>query len=186
MIDRLINLKDKQLQCYEDFLKLQTRISIEYLPQNFDQLENFLSSDLYFPIIKDHLAVEFKQKRYKIIQEAKRTWLNLYIQAYQIKIQEYEHQYQQDLNQFELKNINHMHINEKSLLDSFNDYIDYRINRIKQDIYFEKLPSYHKQVLRKRQCLRWPKKMVTVNPTVILDILYHPFTSTQLAYLSRG
>ena len=115
MIDRLINLKDKQLQYYEDFLKLQTRISIEYLPQNFDQLENFLSSDLYIPIIKDHLAVEFKQKRYKIIQEAKRTWLNLYIQAYQIKIQEYEHQYQQDLNQFELKNINHMHINEKSI-----------------------------------------------------------------------
>ncbi|CAF4782486.1 unnamed protein product, partial [Rotaria sp. Silwood2] len=185
-IDQLVNLRQTQIQCYEDFHKLQTRISIQYLPRNFDKLERFIASDHDLPLIKDTIAVEFKQKRYKIIQDAKRTWLNMYIEAYVSKIQEYEHQYQRDLNEFELTHINDMCINEKSLFRSFVDYINHRTNRMLQEIYCEKLPPYRKQLVRVRERLKWPKKMVTVFPTVIFDILYHPFTPTQLAYLSRG
>ena len=140
-------------------------------------------------MIKDNIAVEFKQKRCKIIQEAKRTWLNMYIDVYESKIQEYEHQYQQDLDLFELNSLNHVyHYNETTtpLFNSFNNYINHRINTMKQEIYYDKLPVYRRQLLRFRRRLESTKKMVTVSPKVMIDLIYHPFTANQLAYLSKG
>ncbi|CAF1117535.1 unnamed protein product [Rotaria sordida] len=76
MIDRLRHLQEKQVQFYEDLEKLVARVSIDFLPRSFDELERFVSFDDYFPLIKDNIAVEFKQNSYKIIQEAKHIWLN--------------------------------------------------------------------------------------------------------------
>jgi hypothetical protein len=181
-----VNIQQTQFQFYEDFLKLQTRISIEWLPQNFDQLEHLIAVDLYFPTIKDNIAVEFKQKRYKIIQETKRTWLNMYMDAYEMKIQEYERDYQQELNQFEFNSSSHIQMNGTTLFNAISAYMNHRIYRMKDELYYDMIPLYRRQMLRLRQRLGWPKKMVSVCPKVILDVNYHPFTTTQLAYLSRG
>ncbi|CAF1330250.1 unnamed protein product, partial [Rotaria sordida] len=70
------HLQEKQVQFYEDLEKLVARVSIDFLPRSFDELERLVSFDDYFPLIKDNIAVEFKQNSYKIIQEAKRIWLN--------------------------------------------------------------------------------------------------------------
>ncbi|CAF3300302.1 unnamed protein product, partial [Rotaria sp. Silwood2] len=134
-----------------------------------------------------HIAVEFKQKRYKIIQEATRTWLNMYVDAYESEIQEYEHQYQQALNEFELNHLNHVqHINGITLFNSFINYINHRTNRIKQEIYYDKIPVYRRQLLRLHRRLDSSTKMVPVSLKVIIVLIYYPCTATQLAYLSRG
>ncbi len=68
------------------------RVELTSFDRNFDKLESVIACDDYFPVIKDHIAVQFKQKHYKIIQEAKRTWLNMYMEAYEIKIEKNTHQ----------------------------------------------------------------------------------------------
>jgi len=190
-MDRLIELRQKQLHVLEDVLQLETQVSIRFLPDNFDQSENFIAPDLYLPLIK---TIEFKQKRDKILQEAKRTWLNSYINIYEITYQDYEYQYQQDLKQFELDCSNHVHhrneIIPTTLFNSFLTYINHLINRIKQEIYYEKLPLYRRKLLRRLRRQQHlgstRKKLVNVGPQVIIDLLQHPFTATELAYLSKG
>lgn len=190
-MDRLLKLHETQLQCYEDLQKLETRVSINFLPRNFDKLECFIAFDHYFPLIKDNIAVEFKQKRYKIIQEAKRTCLNIHVKAYESKIQQFEDQYQRELYQFQFMNSNPSSMNNgttaTTLYNSFINYINYRTNRMKQESFYERIPVYRKQLLRQyRRGLGSKKKMVSVYPNVIVDLIYHPFTATQLSYLSRG
>ena len=64
---------------------LETRILCKFLPQNFDDFENFITSITYLPLNNDQKIIEVKNKRYKIIQEAKRIWLNYFFHAYEFK-----------------------------------------------------------------------------------------------------
>ncbi|CAF4629405.1 unnamed protein product, partial [Rotaria socialis] len=75
---------------------LEIRIYCKFLPLNFDHLENFISPTDYSPLNNNQKAIEMKNKHYKIIQEAKRQWLNYFLNIYEIKIQEYEQQYQNE------------------------------------------------------------------------------------------
>jgi hypothetical protein len=55
-----MHLQEAQMQLYEYFQQLEKRISIDFLPRNFDKLEDMITCDDYFPVIKDHIAVQFK------------------------------------------------------------------------------------------------------------------------------
>ncbi|CAF1290969.1 unnamed protein product [Rotaria sp. Silwood1] len=188
MIDRFMHLQKEQVLFCEDLQKLEARVAIDILPRSFDELEWLIEFDDYFPLIKDNIAVEFKQNRHKIIQEAKRTWFNTYIDAYESQIAEVEHQYEMELHQFELTNSSHSCLNNEitTLYQSFLNYINHRINRIKEEIAYEKIPIYKKKLLRAQRRSKFTNKTVTLKPNVIVDLIYHPFTDTQLAYLSRG
>ncbi|CAF4050299.1 unnamed protein product [Rotaria sp. Silwood2] len=186
-IDQLVQLRETQLQVFEEFLQLETRVSIQFLPEDFDNLEYFITPNLYSPLIQDSMAIELKQQQYKIIQEAKRTWLNIYIDAHEMKYREYEHQYQQDLKQFEFISSVHIDTTDITLFNCVLLYINHRVDRLKQEIYYEKLPIYRRKFVRLRQHLISTKKnLVTVAPTLILDVICHPFTIAELAYLSRS
>jgi hypothetical protein len=188
IIAQLNELQQTQMNIYEELLKLETHLSIEYLPIQFHRLEDFIvSSDLDSHLIKNHLATEYKQQRYKIIQEAKRTWLNIYLHVYESQIQEHDFQYQQNLSQLKQNILNNTSVDGITFYDSFITYMNHRQNRIEHDIYGEKIPIYRRKLLRvRRQHLKSIKKIVSVLPKVILDILYNPFTARELAYLSRG
>ncbi|CAF4351703.1 unnamed protein product, partial [Adineta steineri] len=84
-MDRLIQLRQTQLEVFEELLKLEVQISIEFLPKNFDHLENFIAPQIYLPVIKNDPIIQYKQQRYKIMQEAKRTWLNIFVDAFEIQ-----------------------------------------------------------------------------------------------------
>ncbi|CAF1237188.1 unnamed protein product [Rotaria sp. Silwood1] len=188
MIDRLKHLQEKQVRFYEDLAKLDVRVSIDFLPRSFDELEWFIELDDYFPFIKDNIAVEFKQNCYKIIQEAKRTWLNTYVGAYESQIQAFEHHYEVELHQFELTSSSRTCSNNEiiTLYQSFLNYIQRRIKRLKEEIAYEKIPIYRKQLLRIQRRSKSTNKTVTLKPNVIIDLIYHPFTAAEVAYLSRG
>ncbi|CAF3989642.1 unnamed protein product [Rotaria sordida] len=59
------------------------------------------------------------------------------------------------------------------------------ILRLKEEITYEKLPLSRKQILRVQRRSKSTSKTVSVRPNVIVDLMYHPFTASQLAYLSR-
>jgi hypothetical protein len=89
---------------------LQVRILCKFLPQNFDHLENFLSPLTYLPLNNNQKCIAIKNKRYKIIQEGKRVWLNYFLNTYEIKIYEYEQQYQCEYIKLETQLLNNPYI----------------------------------------------------------------------------
>ena len=154
--------------------------------------ENFIAPDLYTPLINDPIALEFQHQREKIIREAKRSWLYNYVCLYEIRLQNYEQHYQRDLHQFQLNTSSsdlmmNDHGTTTTLFHSFTAYMDHRINRIKHEIYFEKIPRYRSKLLRiQRLSSTNHRKLVDVSPQVIIDLIQHPFNADELAYLSRG
>ncbi|CAM4915795.1 unnamed protein product [Rotaria socialis] len=110
---------------------LEIRIHCKFLLQNFNHLEDFISSIDYLPLNNNARAIEIKNKRYTIIQEAKRLWLNYFLNIYEIKIQEYEQQYQNEFIQLEsLFSNNNGIINDTTMLNNIKEYINNRINRL--------------------------------------------------------
>ena len=83
-ISRLITIREKQAEIRKEQLMLEIRIHCKFLPENFDHLKNFISPIAYLPLNSNAKAIEIKNQRYKIIQEAKRLWLNYFINVYEI------------------------------------------------------------------------------------------------------
>ena len=79
---------------------LEVRIHCKFLPENLDHLQNFIASPItYLPFNNDQKFIEIKNQRYKIIHEAKHRWLNHLLNAYEIKIKQYESQCQYEFIQ---------------------------------------------------------------------------------------
>ncbi|CAF1241717.1 unnamed protein product [Rotaria sordida] len=188
IVAQLDQLQQIQMNNYEELLKLEIHVAIDYLPKQFHHLEKFIDSDhLNLSFKKNHLTTEFKQQGYKTIQEVKRTWLNFYLHFYELQIQEIDFQYQQNLSRLKQSLLKNTSVHGMTFYDSFITYMNHRQTRIEQEIYYEKIPIYRKKLLRiHRRHLKSIKKLVSVLPKVILDIPFNSFTARQLAYLSRG
>ena len=187
-IDRLLKLKDQQLDIFEKMSKLEIRESMQVLPKPYDQLEYFIAPDLYSPLIKNSLATEFKQRRYKIIQEAKRTWLNMDLHMYEKQYQTYHMEYQHELKQLELQSSTQLYENGTNMLyRSFLAYIEHHMDRLRQEWYSDKIQIYRRKLLRlAHRRSKAEKKLVSVTPLVMIDVFRHLFTTKEIAYLSRG
>ncbi|CAF1627848.1 unnamed protein product [Rotaria magnacalcarata] len=159
---------------------LEIRIHCKFLPQNFDHLENFISPIDYLPLNNNQKAIEIKNKRFRIIQEAKRQWLNYFLNIYEIKIQEYEQQYQNEFIQLESLFSNN---NDKTMLNNIKGHINNRINRLKKDIY-DKTASFRRIILQNRQRSSSTKNVIDVSPEPYLDLISNPFDKRQWNYLS--
>ncbi|CAF2146793.1 unnamed protein product, partial [Rotaria magnacalcarata] len=181
-INRLITIREKQAEIWKEQLMLEIQIHCKFLPQNFDQLENFISPTDYSPLNNNQKAIEIKNKHYKIIQEAKRLWLNYSLNIYEIKIQEYEQQYQNEFIKLESFFSNN---NDKTILNNIKEHINNRINRLKKDIY-DKIASFRRIILQNRQRSSSTKNVIGVSPEPYLDLISNPFDKRQWNYLSFG
>ncbi|CAF4734617.1 unnamed protein product [Rotaria magnacalcarata] len=170
-INRLITMREKQAEIWKEQLMLETRIHCKFLLQNFDQLEDFISSIDYLPLNNNQKAIEMKNKRYKIIQEAK----------------QYEQQYQNEfikLEPFFLNNNDNI-TNATTMLSNIKEHINNRINRLKKDIYV-KMASFRKIILQNRQRSSSTKNAIGVSTEPYLDLISNPFDKRQWNYLSLG
>ncbi|CAF4460492.1 unnamed protein product, partial [Adineta steineri] len=120
---------------------LEIRIHCKFLPQNLDHVQNFMAPISYLPLNNEQKSIEVKNKHYKIIQEAKRTWLNYLLNAYEIKITEYELQYQNAYINLESYVLTNMTTTSTSVLSQVQEYINCRISKLKNDIY-NKMSSF--------------------------------------------
>jgi hypothetical protein len=179
-------VQQTQFEVVEENVMLEQRIFCQFLPPNFDQLESFIAPDLYCPVINDRFGVEFKKKRKRILQQAKRTWLEIHAHAYEIKILEYEHQYQQALNKFELQfSTNTNLVNGISLFESVKTDLIHRKNRIIRQIKL-KMSFFRAKLLRHYQRSSFAKKTIGVSPEVTVDAIHNPLNTVELAQLSNG
>ncbi|CAF4778156.1 unnamed protein product, partial [Rotaria socialis] len=144
--------------------------------------ENFISPTDYLPLNNNQKAIEIKNKHYKIIQEAKRQWLNYFLNIYEIKIQEYEQQYQNEFIKLRSLFSNN---NDTTMLNNIKEHINNRINRLKKDIY-DKMASFQRIILQNRQRSSSTKNVIGVSSEPYLDLISNPFDKRQWNYLSLG
>ena len=110
----------------------------------------------------------------------------MYMYAYRFKINDYQQQYEQLLDQIELNFAsNTMIINEQSLFNAIKLYMIHRTNRIKQEIY-HKIIDFRQILTRRRQRSSTAKKTVGVSPEVIINVLHHTLKHEELDHLSLG
>ena len=185
IIHRLRTIQDNQLQCWKELLMLEQRILSKFLPKNFDQLQDFITADLYSPIIDDDSSsVKYQLKHLKILQELKRIWLDIYLRASMLKIEQYDRHYQHELIQLQQCLSNQTGIN---LFQSVQMYLTCRNHRLKQEIYLQ-MTYFHTKLTHRRQRSSVEEKMIGVSPEVLLDVHYrhHDFNAMECEFLSRG
>ena len=81
--------------------------------------------------------IQFKNQRYKIVQEAKRQWLNISLNVYEIKIQEYQQEYQYQLIELETQLLNSAILNSSLVYNHVDEYLNYQTEKLKRNIYSE-------------------------------------------------
>ncbi|CAF1496317.1 unnamed protein product [Didymodactylos carnosus] len=95
-INRLTNIRNKQLKLFEDLTMFEQRFLSLKLPKSFDCIKAGIDQE------------QCVNKRNKIIQELKRRMLNVELVQYEMNIQHYEHLYQQDLTACQLEILIHV------------------------------------------------------------------------------
>lgn len=184
-MNELINLQQIQIQLMEEFAMLEQRILCKLLPRNFDSLDHLITCQIYKPLISDMTSIEFKNQHDKIVQQVKRTWLNIYFNAYEAKIQEYEHQYNEQLHIFQLQFECKDNVSWIAALNSIKTYLSNRKNRMRKQIYVN-MSNYRKKLLNYRKRSSKAKKTIDVSPTPIFYLFCNPFNDQERACLSKG
>ncbi|CAF1440935.1 unnamed protein product [Adineta steineri] len=186
-IDQLLTKRQKQIEIWKEQLMLETRVICKFLPQNFDQLQNFMSPIIYVPLHNKQKVVELKYKHYKIIQEGKRIWLDIFFSIYEINLQQYDEQYQEILIELEsLLLTNTSIVDGRTLFNQINQYMTYRTDQLKEEIRNEMSRFRRKLLHHRRQCSSMSKNMIGVSPEPFLDLISNPFTKREWNYLSLG
>ncbi|CAF1497015.1 unnamed protein product, partial [Rotaria magnacalcarata] len=185
LMDELINLQQIQIQLLEEFNMLEQRIICKILPPNVDSLDDLIQSHLYTPLVHDTTSIEFKIQSDRIIQQVKRTWFNIYENAYEMKIQEYEKQYKKNLHMFQLRFECKNNIDRIFRLNSIKTYLKNRKQRMIEQICIN-MSGYRKKLLNYRKRLSKAKKTIGVSPKPIFYLLYNPFNDQEHENLCKG
>ncbi|CAF1513853.1 unnamed protein product, partial [Rotaria magnacalcarata] len=133
-INRLMNTREKQATIYEELLMLEMRVLCKFLPKNFDQLEEFIAPMIYSPLNNDQKMIEVRNKRYKTIQEAKRIWLNVFLNSYEVQLQEYDQQYENEFLQLQSHLLDNVNISGSCVYEQIQQHMNYQSNKLKQQV----------------------------------------------------
>jgi hypothetical protein len=180
-----MSIREKQATIYEELLMLEMRVLCKFLPKNFDQLEEFIAPMIYSPLNNDQKMIEVRNKRYKTIQEAKRIWLNVFLNSYEVQLQEYDQQYEKEFLQLESHLLNNININGSSIYEQIQQHMNYQTNKLKQQV-FIKIRSLRGILIKNRQRSSSTKNTIGVWPEPYLDLLTNVFNRHEWNYLSFG
>ena len=164
---------------------LEIRILCKFLPENCDHLERFITPVSYSPLNTDQKAIDLKNQRYKIIREAKRTWLNHVLRAYASEIQEYEQLYQTEFKHLEASLSNPTSTDNTSPLPPIKDYLVERTNQLRGPM-SDEVSSSPIMLLRNHQRASSSKDTIGISPQPYLDLISNPFNQREWNYLCLG
>ncbi|CAF0897703.1 unnamed protein product [Didymodactylos carnosus] len=167
------------------YLVLEMRILCKFLLENCDHLEHFITPVAYTPLNEDQKAIELKNQRYKIIREAKRTWLNHVLHAYESEIQEYEQQYQKEFRHLEAPLSNPAKTDNISTLHSVKDFLVEQTNQLRGSM-CDEVSSSRIILLHNRQRASSSKDTIDVSPESYLDLISNPSDQREWNYLCLG
>ncbi|CAF1255732.1 unnamed protein product [Adineta ricciae] len=181
-INQLMKIRREQIETWKEFLMFETRILCKCLPQNFDELERFIAPNIYSPAINNSTAIQFKNQRYKIIQEAKRQWLNVFLNVYELKIREYQEQYEYQLTKLQTQLLR----SAGSLIyNHIQEYISYQTEKLKKDVY-KGMFIFRRKVRQRHLRSYAAKNSIGVSPESYLDLISNPFNPREWNHLSLG
>jgi hypothetical protein len=133
--------------------------------------------------------IEINNQRYKIVQDAKRRWLNISLSIYEMKLQGYEQEYQEILIQLRsllLLNNNTSLLHGETLFNQIDEYLTNRTKELKQNVIINKIPAIRSKLFRNNQRSSLAKTMIGVSPEPYLDLIFNPFDRLEWHYLSLG
>jgi len=192
MIKRLITIRKEQMKIFEDMTMFEQQILCHKVPNN---LFNSIQVD---HIDQEEQCVNKRQQQHKIIQDLKRRMLNVKLEEYEIQIQNYESQYEEELTALKSETFNTnssyqmYHFNE--LIHLIQTYVYHYTNillhqiRYKESCLHVKLIRHHRRCCRRRhhhQSSTTASKMIDVYPQIIVDVPKVSLNPIQLEYLSR-
>ena len=131
-----------------------------------------------------------KNKRYKAIQESKRAWLNVFLNAYEHRIQRYDQQFQHEFRQLESKiskstPTTTVTQDPTTLIKKIEDYMKDHTTKLKEKIYRE-MSTVRQKLLQDRQHASSSKNTIGVSPEPYLDLISNPFDKHQWEHLCLG
>ncbi|CAF1315870.1 unnamed protein product [Rotaria sp. Silwood1] len=184
-LNKLMAIRNLQGEIWDELLILYMRVLCNFLSPNFNELEQFISPNIYSPIIQNRIAIQVKNNRMKIIKEAKRIWLNIALKAYEVKLQEYDQQYQSIWSELKSLLFNDTTINGSAIFNHLNEYMTSQTTKLKSDIR-RNVASYRYVLLQNRQRSVSSKNTIRVSPEPYLDLLKNPFNEREWNYLCLG
>lgn len=174
---------------------LEMRILCKILPQHVDQFEDFTGPCInYLPVPNDdnndhhnQRAIQIKNKRYKIIQEAKRTLLNISFSVYECSILKYDQEYENTFKPLEIQLLQGLTtMNGSSVtINTMKEYMTCFTNRLKQEI-SDQIITSRGILLQNRQRSSSVKNTIGVSPETYLDLIDNPFHTVEWNQLSLG
>ena len=157
---------------------LEQRILCRTLPNSYDCIEVDISRE------------QCVNKQNKIIQESKRRMLNVELQHYEMKIQLYEHLYQQEFNTLQSQLLNPTSSHHQCQVDTViyfvKSYFDHHTKRLIRQIRYRESCLHVKLIRQRRHRSLSEKKIIDVYPQVIIDVPKVSLNHNQLDYLSRN
>ncbi|CAF1524992.1 unnamed protein product, partial [Adineta steineri] len=177
-IHQLISIRERQIQILEELLQFEMRILYKFLPPELDQLEKIVAPITYIPLNNERKTIELNNKRYKMIQDAKRQWLHISLSVYETKLQEYNQQLESILS-------NNTSFEGTSLLNDISRYVTYRTNEMKQSL-SSRMSIFRNKLIQHRKQVTLKNNVISVSPEPYLDLISNPFTKREWQYLSFG
>jgi hypothetical protein len=145
--------------------------------------KNFFNS-----INMDHIQEQCVNKHQKIIQDLKRRILNAKLEEYEIKIQNYEHRFEQQLRAFESETSNTNSSFQMPRLDTLmyliKTYVYHHANILIRQIRYKESCLHVKLLRQYHRRLLSTQKNISVYPQIIVDVPKVPLNRIQLDYLS--
>lgn len=184
-MDELINIQQTQIHLMEEFIQLEQRILCNVLPLNFNSLDHLIPCHIYRPLFRDIATIEFNNQTTRIIQQLKRTWLNIYYKYYEMLLQKYEEQYIEHIHQLHLQFEGNNNTNRVYALDSIKTYLKQRKERLIQQIYAN-MSDYRKKLVKNHRHSSKTKKAIEVAPKPVFYLLHNPFNNRERDYLAKG
>ena len=164
---------------------LEQRTLSKFLPQNFDDFERYIAPSFYSPPIEDKHSLEYQLKRFKILQGAKRSWLDLHVELHMFTMKKYDEQYLGELTQFQRDCANSAPTDGTTLFPLVQTYIQHRTDRIKEEIFLQ-MSYFRVNLAQRRQRATSAKGTVGVSSEAILNADHHSLTDTEREYLARS
>jgi len=174
----MITIRKKQLKIFEDLTMFEQRILCHKLPKSVNDIRIDTNEE------------QNANKHKKTIQELKRRMLNVELEQYEIKIQHYEHLYEEELNAFKSETYNtnssYQLCQLNMLMHFIQTHVYHHTNLLIRQIRFKE--SYrHVKLMRHyhRQLLSTTKEIIDVYPQIIVDVPRISLNRFQLDYLSH-
>ena len=167
---------------------LETRILSKFLPSNFNDMELWIAPpNLYSPVLINSKVIQFNNHHSHIIKEAKRNWLNISFNVYEFQIQEFEQQYQSELEQLETQLLNGTSRDNGAVVyNQLKEYLTCERIKLKKDIHSQ-IPLFRTKLFQQQRRHAPKTKHTTgVSSEPYLDLISNPFTKIEWNHLSLG